>query len=80
MYIRGLIAHPETGGGGSTLVKKAIELFKSQDKCKELRVDSAFAAVNWYETLGFRKVDPHKSAVSKGVGYADTELVYTKRD
>ncbi|MGZ5056486.1 MAG: eCIS core domain-containing protein [Methylobacter sp.] len=80
MYIRWLIAHPEKGGGGSALIKSAISSFNSQDECTELRVESAFSAVGWYESMGFQKVDPEKSAVKKGVGYADTELVYRKED
>lgn len=76
MYIRWLIAHPEKGGGGSALVEKAKKLFKESGDCKELRVDSAYSAVGWYINLGFEPVDPEKAVVKKGVGYADTELVY----
>ncbi|UGQ44853.1 eCIS core domain-containing protein [Massilia endophytica] len=76
MYIRWLIGHPDKGGGGSALVKDAIARFKAQKECTELRVDSAFSAVGWYESLGFRKMNPEKDAVKKGVGYADTQLVY----
>jgi hypothetical protein len=75
MYIRWLIGHPEKGGGGSQLVNEAIERFKNSG-LSELRVDSAFSAVGWYESLGFQKVVPEKSVAIKGVGYADTELVY----
>lgn len=78
MYIRWLIAHPEKGGGGSALIKQAVESFNAQSQCTELRVDSAFSAVGWYESMGFEKVDPTKSPVKKGVGYADTALVYKK--
>ena len=77
MYIRWLIADPQTGGGGSKLVKEAIERFRAQKGCKELRVDSAFSAVEWYKKLGFEVVGS-ASAVKKGVGYADTQLVYKK--
>jgi N-acetylglutamate synthase-like GNAT family acetyltransferase len=75
MYIRWLIGHPEKGGGGSQLVNEAIARFKKSG-LSELRVDSAFSAVGWYESLGFQKVVPEKSVAKKGVGYADTELVY----
>ena len=78
MYIRWLIAHPEKGGGGSTLIRKAFDAFNGQNICKELRVDSAFSAVDWYVLMGFKKVDPAKNPVKKGVGYADTALVYRK--
>jgi hypothetical protein len=78
MYIRWLIAHPEKGGGGSTLIKQAIQSFNAQSQCTELRVDSAFSAVGWYELMGFKKVDPTKDPVKRGVGYADTSLVYRK--
>ena len=81
MYIRWLIGHPEKGGGGSKLVNEAIARFKRSPRfVSELRVDSAFSAVGWYESLGFQKVDPKKSVAIKGVGYADTELVYRREE
>jgi hypothetical protein len=79
MYIRWLIAHPDKGGGGSTLVRDAIGQFEKCEECTELRVDSAYSAVDWYKSLGFEAVDDKKSAKKKGVGYADTELVYRRR-
>ena len=78
MYIRWLIAHPERGGGGSALVRHAIQLLNTQNAYEELRVESAFSAVAWYESFGFKKVNPTKNVVAKGVGYADTQLVYRK--
>ncbi len=78
MYIRWLIGHPEKGGGGSLLVQEAIKRFK-ESELSELLVDSAFSAVGWYESLGFEKMDPEKSVAKKGVGYADTELVYRRK-
>lgn len=77
-YIRWLIAHPESGGGGSALVKEVIRRFNEQEDCEELRVESAFSAVGWYEKMGFKKVHPDADPVVKGVGYKDTELVYRK--
>jgi Acetyltransferase (GNAT) domain len=78
MYIRWLLGHPEKGGGGTALVRKAIEEFKACEDCEELRVDSAFSAVKWYESFGFQAVDPEQVVVKKGVGYADTALVIKK--
>jgi hypothetical protein len=79
MYIRWLIAHPNKGGGGSALVEEAKDRLNKQGKYTELRVESAYSAVSWYESLGFEKVIPDKKVVEEGVGYADTELVYRKQ-
>jgi hypothetical protein len=79
MYIRWLIAHPNKGGGGSALVEEAKNRLDNQSTCTELRVESAYSAVSWYESLGFEKVNPGKKVVEEGVGYADTELVYRKQ-
>lgn len=78
MYIRWLLGHPEKGGGGTALVTKAIEEFQACGDCAELRVDSAFSAVDWYKSFGFKAVDPEQVVVEKGVGYADTALVIKK--
>ncbi|WP_294675040.1 DUF4157 domain-containing protein [uncultured Fluviicola sp.] len=75
MYIRWLIGHPEKGGGASKLIKEAFDSF-NRSNCTELRVESAYSAVPWYEKMGFKKVHPEKKAPKKGEGYADTELVY----
>lgn len=75
MYIRWLIGHPEKGGGASKLIKEAFDSF-NKSACTELRVESAYSAVPWYEKMGFKKVHPEKNAPKKGEGYADTELVY----
>lgn len=79
MYIRWLIGHPNKGGGGAALMREAISQFKAQGECTELRVESAFSAVPWYLSQGFKKVNPGQNVVAKGVGYADTELVLRKK-
>jgi hypothetical protein len=52
LYIRWLVGSPTRKGGGSKLVgvAKAIAVEKAQ---KELRVESAFSAEEWYQRQGF---------------------------
>lgn len=55
LYIRWLVGSPKRRGGGSALVRKAIEITQaSRDATDELRVESARSAIGWYELRNFK--------------------------
>jgi len=75
LYLRWLIAHPNKGGGGGELMKAAKEILQ-KGNYTEVRVESAYSAVSWYQSMGFEIIEPGK--VIKGVGYGDTTLSLKK--
>lgn len=73
MYIRFLVGHPTAGGGGASVLRKAVEISRGEDvELKKVIVDSAFSAVSWYSGQGFSIDD--RGSVYEGIGYSDGKL------
>lgn len=77
MYVRWLIGHPDKRGGGVEVAKLAISMFEAEKTVREMYVDSAYSAVQWYVDRGF-KIESD-TVKTPGVGYSDARLKYTKK-